>query len=68
MIIKQVIGGIPGDSVVKNPPANAGDTGSVPDVGRPHMPQSLSSRAQELQLPSPPAQRPALCNKSGHCS
>ena len=29
--------GFPGDSVVKNPPANAGDTGSIPDPGRSHM-------------------------------
>ena len=26
--------GFPGDSVVKNPPAKAGDVGSVPGVGR----------------------------------
>ena len=26
--------GFPGGSVVKNPPANAGDMGSIPDVGR----------------------------------
>ena len=32
--------GFPGGSVVKNPPANAGDTGSIPDLGRSHMPQS----------------------------
>ena len=30
----------PGGAVVKNPPANAGDTGSSPDPGRSHMPQS----------------------------
>ena len=30
----------PGGTVVKNPPANAGDTGSSPSLGRPHMPQS----------------------------
>ena len=27
----------PGGSVVKNPPAKAGDTGSIPDLGRPHV-------------------------------
>ena len=27
----------PGGPVVKNPPRNAGDTGSVPDPGRSHM-------------------------------
>ena len=26
--------------VVKNPPANAGDTGLIPGPGRSHMPQS----------------------------
>ena len=26
--------GFPGGSVVKNPPANAGDTGSIPELGR----------------------------------
>ena len=30
----------PGGAVVKNPPANAGDTGSSPDQGRSHMPRS----------------------------
>ena len=32
--------GFPGSSVVKNLPANAGDTGSIPDPGWSHMPQS----------------------------
>ena len=31
---------IPGGAVVKNPPANAGNTGSSPGPGRSHMPQS----------------------------
>ena len=30
----------PGGAVVKNPPANAGDTGSNPGLGRSHMPRS----------------------------
>ena len=29
----------PGGTVVKNPPANAGDTGSSPGPGRSHVPQ-----------------------------
>ena len=33
-------GAFPGGAVVKNPPANAGDTGSSPGSGRSHMPQS----------------------------
>ena len=32
--------GFPGGTVVKNPPANAGDTGSSPGPGRSHMLQS----------------------------
>ena len=32
--------GFPGGAVVKNLPANAGDTGSSPGLGRSHMPQS----------------------------
>ena len=31
---------LPGGSVVKNPPSNARDTGSIPQPGRSHMPQS----------------------------
>ena len=30
----------PGGAVVENPPANAGDTGSSPGLGRSHMPRS----------------------------
>ena len=33
-------GDFPGGAVVKNPPANAGDTGSSPGPGRSHMPRS----------------------------
>ena len=32
--------GFPGGTVVKNPPANAGDMGSNPSPGRSHMPRS----------------------------
>ena len=32
--------GFPHGTVVKNPPANARDTGSSPGLGRSHMPQS----------------------------
>ena len=32
--------GFPGGTVVKNPPANAGDTGSTPGQGSSHMPGS----------------------------
>ena len=39
-ILRIAVWGFPGDPVVKNPPANAGDTGSSPGQGRSHMPQS----------------------------
>ena len=33
-----VSGGFPGGSVVKNPPANARDAGSIPGPGGSHVP------------------------------
>ena len=39
-IKKTESGGFPGGAVVKNLPANAGDMGSSPGPGRPHMLQS----------------------------
>ena len=36
--IKNLLRDFPGGPVVKNPPANAGDTGFIPGPGRPHMP------------------------------
>ena len=47
-----------GSSVVKNPPAKAGNTGSIPDPRRAHMLQSNSARAPtttETPLQSPGA-------------
>ena len=42
------IGGFPGGAVVKNPPANAGDTGSSPGPGISHMPRSSWARESQL--------------------
>ena len=39
-VMKRKEGDFHGGAVVKNPPANAGDTGSSPGVGRSHVPQS----------------------------
>ena len=39
-ILKAAREGFPSGAVVKNPPANAGDTGSSPGLGRSHMPWS----------------------------
>ena len=40
--------GFPGGAVVKNPPANAGDTGSSPGLGSSHMPRSNWAREPQL--------------------
>ena len=37
---RELMKGFSGGAVVKNPPANAGDTGSSPGPGRSHVPQS----------------------------
>ncbi|KAJ8793713.1 hypothetical protein J1605_003524 [Eschrichtius robustus] len=68
----------PGGTVVESPPANAGDTGSSPGPGRPHMLQSNWAHAPQLlslqpQLLSPRATtteavclEPVLRNKRSH--
>ena len=38
--LKKQTRGFPDGAVVKDPPANAGDTSSIPGLGRSHMPQS----------------------------
>ena len=38
--IKDAVGDFPGGAVAKNLPANAGDMGSSPGLGRSHMPRS----------------------------
>ena len=63
--------GFPGNSVVKNLPANAGDMDLIPGRGRFHMLQSnqvhvpqlmsLCSRAQERQRLSPCAATAEAC-------
>ena len=63
VLLKTTHLGFPGGTVVKNPPANAGHTGSSPGPGKSHMPWSnearapqllsLHSRAREPQLLSP---------------
>ena len=39
-LVRKIAVDFPGGAVVKNPPANAGDTGSSPGPGRSHMPRS----------------------------
>ena len=55
----------PGGPVVKHPPANAGDMGSIPGPGRFYMPRG--NQTQELQLLKPTPPDPILHNKRSHC-
>ena len=48
---KNTLCGFPGGPVVKNLPANAGDTGAIPALGRFHVPWG---RACTLQQGKPP--------------
>ena len=46
--VKNGLEGFPGGAVVENLPANAGDTGSIPGLGRSHMPRSNWAREPQL--------------------
>ena len=61
----------PGGLVVKNPPASAGDRGSMSDLGRSNKALasqllSLCSRVREPRLLSLSALEPTLSNKRSH--
>ena len=47
-LLKKKKEGFPGGTVVENLPANAGDTGSSPGLGRSHMPRSGWAREPQL--------------------
>ena len=49
-----------GGLVVKNPPATAGDTGSILDPGRSHMPQRIYTHVPQLLGPCSRAHEPQL--------
>ena len=53
------IWGFPGGSVAKNPPANAGDTGSILDLGGSYMPWRSSPYSPQLKKSSHSSQDPA---------
>ena len=76
-VIKNLSKDFPGGSVVKNPPANAGNTWSVSDLGRSLVPQATKPVhhnywACTLQLGSCNywsllTLEPVLHNKKNHC-
>ena len=47
--VKNYSQGFPGGAVVENLPANAGDTGSSPGLGRSHMPQGAAKNKEQQQ-------------------
>ena len=78
MFQEWVKGGFPGGAVVESLPANAGDTGSSPGLGRSHMPRSNWARAPQLlslriwslcsaTREAPTVRGPRTVMKSGPC-
>ena len=59
--------GFPGGAVVKNLPANAGDTGSSPGLGRSHMPHA-EQLGPWATITEPAHLEPVLHNKRGRDS
>ncbi|KAJ8784042.1 hypothetical protein J1605_009085 [Eschrichtius robustus] len=64
--LSRIRAGFRGGAVVENLPANAGDTGSSPGLGRSHMPRS--DWAREPQLLEPARLEPVRRNERGRDS
>ena len=47
-LVKSMYGGFPGGAVAESLPANAGDTGSSPGLGRSHVPRGNWARGPQL--------------------
>ena len=58
--IKKELQSFPGGTVVKNPPATAGDMGSSLGPGRSHMPRSNEAHAPQLLSLHSRARKPQL--------
>ena len=54
----------PGGPVIKNLPSNTGDMGSIPGLGRSHMPLGRLSLC--ATTPEAPSLEPVLHNKRSH--
>ena len=71
LIWKMGLLGFPGGPVVKNPPCNARDAGSIPYLEKSHMPLgpwATTTEPRKHSLWSPCALERVLCNKRGHCN
>ena len=49
--LQEALQDFPGGALVENPPASAGGTGSIPGLGRSHMPQSNQTCGPQLLSP-----------------
>ena len=58
----------PDSSVVENPPANAGDRGSIPDPRGPHMPCSNEAREPQLLRLGATIAESMGCNSGSPCT
>ena len=65
-IFKNYLLGFPGGTVVENLPANAGDTGSSPDLGR--IPHAAEQSGPWATITEPVRLEPVLHNKRGRDS
>ena len=67
-IEKGLLGDFPGGAVVKNPPTNAGDTGSSPGVGGASKSVRHDYWARLPQLRKPTCLEPMRHSKRSHCN
>ena len=66
--VKNNLWGFPGGAVVENLPANAGDTGSSPGLGRSHMPQAAEQLGPWATTTEPAHLEPVTRNGRGRDS
>ena len=64
LLFKKNLQNFPGGTVDENPPVNAGDMGSIPGLGRFHMPRG--NEACVLQLLKSASLELVLCKKRSH--
>ena len=68
MIVSEIIGGdVPGGPMVKNLPANAGDTGSIPGQ-KTKLSHAVGPLSPCATTTEPVCLQPVLHNKRKHCS
>ena len=64
--VRSWVCGFPSSSVVKNPPASAGDRVSTPDMGRSHMPRTTKPVHHSYWAYMPQLLKPVPCTRRSH--